>query len=146
MRWPEPGSDLPPSAIRTLDPEKDARHLLRLLPGRRPPRGALHRTKDETETATRSTPSGSWRSRCRDGERDDWPEQLFLLGDQVYVDEGSPKTRKKIKKRRGTETPPFDEVTDFEEYTWLYRESWEEPLIRWLFSASRSRCSGTTTT
>jgi PhoD-like phosphatase len=68
------------------------------------------------------------------GERDDWPEQLFLLGDQVYVDEGSPKTRKKIKERRGTDTPPGDEVTDFEEYTWLYAESWQEPLIRWLFS------------
>jgi hypothetical protein len=26
-------------------------------------------------------------------------------------------------------------VTDFEEYTWLYQESWEEPLIRWLFSS-----------
>jgi hypothetical protein len=57
-----------------------------------------------------------------------------MLGDQVYVDEGSPKTRKKIKERRGTDTPPFDEVTDFEEYTWLYQESWEDPLIRWLFS------------
>ena len=90
--------------------------------------------KDETESATRSTPSGSWRSRWSRGERDDWPDQLFLLGDQVYVDEGSPKTRRKIRERRGTETPPFDEVTDFEEYTWLYRESWEEPLIRWLFS------------
>jgi hypothetical protein len=68
------------------------------------------------------------------GEREDWPEQLFLLGDQVYVDEGSPRTREKIRRRRGTETPPGDEVTDFEEYTWLYEESWREPLIRWLFS------------
>ncbi len=63
-----------------------------------------------------------------------WPDQLFLLGDQVYVDEGSPKTRAKIRARRGTDTPPGDEILDFEEYTWLYRESWREPLIRWLFS------------
>ena len=59
---------------------------------------------------------------------------LFLLGDQVYVDEGSPETRAKIEARRGTETEPGREVTDFEEYTWLYQESWREPLIRWLFA------------
>ncbi len=62
------------------------------------------------------------------------PDQLFLLGDQIYVDEGAPQTRAKIRARRGTDTPPGDEILDFEEYTWLYRESWREPLIRWLFS------------
>lgn len=62
------------------------------------------------------------------------PDQLFLLGDQVYVDEGSPRTRAKIAARRGTATPPGDEILDFEEYTWLYQESWREPLIRWLLS------------
>jgi len=62
------------------------------------------------------------------------PDQLFLLGDQVYVDEGSPQTRAKIRERRGTNTPPGEEILDFEEYTWLYRESWGVPLIRWLFS------------
>ncbi len=34
----------------------------------------------------------------------------FLLGDQVYADEGSPRTRERIRERRGTETPPGDEV------------------------------------
>src|SRR6476469_681973 len=62
------------------------------------------------------------------------PDQLFLLGDQVYVDEGSPRTRSRIRERRGTDTPPGEEILDFEEYTWLYRESWSEPLIRWLLS------------
>ena len=64
----------------------------------------------------------------------EWPELLFLLGDQVYVDEGSPRARERIRERRGTATPPGDEVTDYEEYAWLYEESWSEPLIRWLFS------------
>jgi hypothetical protein len=59
---------------------------------------------------------------------------LFLLGDQVYVDEGSPRTRERIHERRGTQTPPGEEVVDFEEYSWLYEESWSDPLIRWLFS------------
>ena len=69
------------------------------------------------------------------GERGDWPDQLFLLGDQVYVDEGSPRTRERDPRRGAAPTPPpGEEVTDFEEYTWLYHESWREPLIRWLFS------------
>jgi hypothetical protein len=62
------------------------------------------------------------------------PDRLFLLGDQVYVDEGAPQTRERIRRRRGTRTPPGEEILDFEEYTWLYRESWSEPLIRWLLS------------
>ena len=62
------------------------------------------------------------------------PDQLFLLGDQVYVDEGSPETRARIRARRDTGSPPGEEVLDFEEYTWLYHESWRDPLIRWLFS------------
>ncbi len=42
--------------------------------------------------------------------------------------------RERIRARRDTSRPPGEEVTDFEEYTWLYREAWEDPMIRWLFS------------
>jgi len=59
---------------------------------------------------------------------------LGVLGDQVYVDEGSPKTREFIRSRRDTSEEPGEEVLDFEEYTSLYRESWTDPLVRWLFS------------
>ena len=31
-------------------------------------------------------------------------------------------------------TPPGDQVRDFEEYTWLYDESWTDPQVRWLLS------------
>ncbi len=48
------------------------------------------------------------------------PDALFLVGDQVYVDEGSPEARAKIEARRGA-SEPRGEVADFEEYTWLYR-------------------------
>ncbi len=61
------------------------------------------------------------------GERDEWPEFLFLLGDQVYVDEGSPRTRERIRERRGTDTPPGEEVTDFEEYSLALRGVLERP-------------------
>ena len=67
-------------------------------------------------------------------DRDDWPDLLFLLGDQVYVDEGSPADARADPRPARHREPPGEEVTDFEEYTWLYHESWREPLIRWLFS------------
>jgi len=134
LRWPEPGSALPPSAIRTTDADKALDICFgscRVAVPHEPP---FTEPKDETEAGHEVDALWVLAQQMAEGERNEWPEQLFLLGDQVYVDEGSPKTRKKIKERRGTATPPGDEVTDFEEYTWLYRESWEEPLIRWLFS------------
>ncbi len=63
-----------------------------------------------------------------------WPDLLLLLGDQVYVDEGSPETREFIRSRRDVSEPPGEEVVDFEEYTRLYHESWREPYVRWLLS------------
>jgi hypothetical protein len=134
VRWPEPGSELPPSAIRTTDADRELDIVFgscRVAVPHEPP---FTEPKDETEEGHEVDALWVLAQQMAGGDHDDWPEQLFLLGDQVYVDEGSPKTRKKIKERRGTDTPPGDEVTDFEEYTWLYEESWQEPLIRWLFS------------
>ena len=134
VRWPEPGSELPPSAIRTVDAGRELDVCFGSCRVAVPHEAPFTEPKDETELGHEVDALWVLAKQMAAGERDDWPEQLFLLGDQVYVDEGSPKTRKKIKERRGAETPPGDEVTDFEEYTWLYQESWEEPLIRWLFS------------
>ncbi len=134
VRWPEPGSELPPSAIRTVDADRSLDICFgscRVAVPHDPP---FVEPKDETELGHEVDALWVLAKQMAAGDRDEWPDQLFLLGDQVYVDEGSPKTRRKIRERRGTDTPPFDEVTDFEEYTWLYQESWEEPLIRWLFS------------
>jgi hypothetical protein len=134
VRWPEPGSDLPPSAIRTIDADKDLDVYFgscRVAVPHEPP---FDQPKDVSEEGHEYDALWVLALQMAKGDRDTWPDQLFLLGDQVYVDEGSPRTRKKIRERRGTDTPPFDEVTDFEEYTWLYCESWEDPLIRWLFS------------
>ncbi|MEH0544058.1 alkaline phosphatase D family protein [Streptomyces sp. B21-105] len=62
------------------------------------------------------------------------PDVLLLLGDQVYADEVSDATRKRIDARRGLTDPPGAEVADYEEYTWLYYESWRDPAVRWLLS------------
>ena len=63
------------------------------------------------------------------------PDLLLMLGDQVYADEGlSPLVRERQIERRGEDAEPTDEVLDFEEYTWLYRDSWSDPDVRWLLS------------
>jgi hypothetical protein len=58
-----------------------------------------------------------------------------MLGDQVYADEGmSPRVRERQVERRGAESAPRAEVADFEEYTWLYRDTWSDPEVRWLLA------------
>ena len=72
--------------------------------------------------------------RMRAQDEEEWPHLLLLLGDQVYADEVPPATAEFIAARRDTSVPPGLEVADFEEYCRLYRDSWSDPAIRWLFS------------
>ncbi|MFD4694601.1 alkaline phosphatase D family protein [Streptomyces sp. NPDC058463] len=62
------------------------------------------------------------------------PDVLLLLGDQVYADETSQATRRRLSARRDLNEPPGAEVADYEEYTHLYDESWRDPEVRWLLS------------
>ncbi|MET9557737.1 alkaline phosphatase D family protein [Streptomyces sp. NPDC006645] len=62
------------------------------------------------------------------------PDVLILLGDQVYADETSKATRRRLAGRRDLAEPPGAEVADYEEYTYLYDESWSDPQVRWLLS------------
>ncbi|UQX89042.1 alkaline phosphatase family protein [Jatrophihabitans telluris] len=63
-----------------------------------------------------------------------WPHALLMLGDQVYADETTPQTQARIRRRRDITTGAKEQVADFEEYTWLYDESWTDPDVRWLMS------------
>ncbi|MEV0576524.1 MULTISPECIES: alkaline phosphatase D family protein [unclassified Streptomyces] len=62
------------------------------------------------------------------------PDVLLLLGDQVYADETSQATRRRLAARRDLDEPPGAEVADYDEYTCLYDESWRDPEVRWLLS------------
>ncbi|MEW2065989.1 alkaline phosphatase D family protein [Streptomyces sp. NPDC007346] len=62
------------------------------------------------------------------------PDVLLLLGDQVYADETSGATRRRLAARRDLREPPGTEVADYDEYTCLYDESWRDPEVRWLLS------------
>jgi hypothetical protein len=133
-RWPQPDSGLPPSAIRTLSPGEPVDICFgscRVAVPHEPP---YTLTKDEDEDGHELDALRVLAEQMVRDDRSNWPELLFLLGDQIYVDEGSPRTREKIEARRDTSEPPGREILDFQEYAWLYEESWSDPMIRWLFS------------
>ena len=104
LRWPAADSDLPPSAIRTFGAGKPLDICFGSCRVAVPHEAPYTKTKDETRRRARGRRAlASSPSRWSASDRDDWPELLFLLGDQVYVDEGSPRTREQIRARRGTD-------------------------------------------
>ena len=72
-----------------------------------------------------------------------WPQALLLLGDQVYADDPSPEILDRLRARRGAGHGPDsvrgtdaeDEICDFEEYSWLYHESWGAEPVRKLLAS-----------
>jgi PhoD-like phosphatase len=137
-RWPPAGSELPPSTIRTLAPGRPFDLAFGSCRVALPHSEPYVQSKDRHEDGREYDALRVLALEMARNEREDWPELLFMLGDQVYVDEGSPRTRARIRRRRGTATPPGEDVTDFEEYCWLYEESWSDPMVRWLLSTVSS--------
>ena len=133
-RWPLPDHDVPSSVIRTLDPDATLTICFGSCRVSLPHQPPYTLSKDKDERGFEFDALYVLAEEMIRGTRDNWPEVLLLLGDQVYVDEGSPVTRAKIRWERDTTEPPFEEAGSFEEYAWLYHESWGDPLIRWLFS------------
>ncbi|MWA06867.1 alkaline phosphatase family protein [Actinomadura sp. LD22] len=122
--WPEPGSDQPPSRIRTLD----TGGTLRISFGscRRSP-GTPEEFGYDALTA--------FAHRLMSGGDAAWPDVLLMVGDQVYADELSEEMKEFIRGRRAADEPPVDEAADFEDYTHLYKLAWrDDPAVRWLLS------------
>jgi hypothetical protein len=135
LAWPAADSGLPPSVLRTLGPESRLRIVFgscRVAVPHHPP---WTLTKDEDPEHGREIDAlYALAVRMREAPVEEWPDLLLMIGDQVYADEDAPETRKFIRDRRGVDGEPGDEVGDFEEYARLYRESWGDETIRWLFS------------
>ncbi len=136
VRWPESDSRLPPSVIRTIDPARPLTVAFGSCRIAAPHEEPWTLSKDEDEDCGFEDDAlRVLAHEMSEGDRDNWPELLLLIGDQVYVDLGAPKTRAFVRSRRDEEgDEPEDEVVDFEEYAHLHREAWSDPLIRWLFS------------
>jgi hypothetical protein len=132
--WPPANAEFPPSVIRTLTPGAEldvAFGSCRVALPHEPP---YTLTPDEDERGREWDALYALALRMRNESTARWPDRLLMLGDQVYVDEGSPRVRDSIRARRDTSAPPGLGVQDFEEYAWVYRESWADPVIRWLLS------------
>jgi PhoD-like phosphatase len=131
--WPV-GDGFPPSAFRTY-PKEGALEVVfgscRVAAPHAPPYSLR---KDEDPRGREIDALHTLAQRMRNQPREEWPDVLLMLGDQVYADEVSPATRAFVETRRKPSDPPGERVLDFDEYTELYRESWGDPTIRWLLS------------
>jgi PhoD-like phosphatase len=133
-RWPEADTEFPPSVIRTLGGDGPLRLCFGSCRVSLPHHAPFTLPKDDHDEAREFDALYSLTQEMREQPQERWPQVLMMLGDQVYADEVSPETLAFIKKRRDVRRPPGEEVADFEEFTRLYRESWSDPAIRWLFS------------
>ena len=135
-RWPAADSLFPPSVIRTIDAGQ-----LRVLFGScrtaapHEPPWTLEMQFDPTGRGVDALRVHALRMLGQ--PTDQWPHIAVMLGDQVYADDSSPATHERIKTRRENEPVeglPPELVGDFEEYCWLYHESWSPDVERWFFS------------
>jgi phosphodiesterase/alkaline phosphatase D-like protein len=131
--WPESDSDFPPSVIRTRGPRTLDRHRVVFGSCRYPKTGEA-----EIDEKLGHDALDSYAHRLTSLQAEEWPDVLILLGDQVYADELTPESRRRLAgRRRGRrhrgQRPP-DEVVSFSEYEGLYRHTWGDPEIRWILS------------
>jgi hypothetical protein len=123
--WPEPGSEFPPSVLRTQTREGVVRIAFgscRLAVPNDPP---YTLRKDEHPEGREVDALRGLALRMAHRSPEEWPHALVLLGDQVYADEVHPDVREQLGDR---------EVETYDDYVALYTASWGEPVIRWLLS------------
>jgi hypothetical protein len=118
--WPEPGSDFPPSVLRTHDRDAPLRIVFGSCRVAAPHEPPYTLRKDEDPRGREVDALRALALRMRGAPPDEWPHALLMLGDQVYADEVH---------------PAMDHhVESFDDYVELYRYAWGEPVIRWLLS------------
>ncbi|MPV37373.1 alkaline phosphatase D family protein [Georgenia subflava] len=126
--WPEPESRFPPSVIRTIRPDASLRLAF----------GSCRRCAPDDDRARRAfgvDALAGMAERMAVTAHEEWPDALFLAGDQIYADDPSPELVERLKAAHvDGDRAVRAEVQNFEEYTWLYHESWTPPPVRWLLS------------
>ncbi|HEX8498678.1 MAG TPA: alkaline phosphatase D family protein [Actinomycetales bacterium] len=133
VAWPEAGSPQPPTVIRTLGDEQRFRLTF----------GSCRRAAPFDRVSLRTVGADALvalAERMMGGAHDEWPDALLLVGDQVYADDPSPALTQRLERlhdtaaRASDDDEVRDEIVSFEEYTWLYQESWRTPAVRWLLA------------
>jgi len=136
--WPEPDSPFPPSTFRARPKPPPLRVAFGSCRVGVPHHEPYTLRKDEHPDGHELDPLRALALAMADEDPDGWPDLLLLLGDQVYADEVSPRTREFVQARRDVGEEPGPIALDYEEYAQLYRESWGDPAIRWLLSTVSS--------
>jgi hypothetical protein len=131
--WPLDDT-FPRSAFRTYPKERPLQVVFGSCRVAAPHEPPYSLRKDEDARGREIDALHTLARRMQNQPREDWPDVLLMIGDQVYADEVSPATRNFVETRRNPSEPPGERVLDFDEYTMLYRESWGDPTIRWLLS------------
>ena len=127
--WPDPASDWPPSTIRTPD---GGDHLRLTF-------GSCRRVAPFDAAGLKEYGADALVALAQQMAVEDtasWPHVLLLVGDQIYADEPSAAMRRRLSAaHEGSDWNDVrEEAQNFEEYTWLYEESWTVPEVRWLLS------------
>jgi hypothetical protein len=125
--WPESNSELPPSRIRTVDPDAPVRLVFGSC-RTSVPHDVQHNLTHGFDVLR------CFANELRNTDTRNWPTALVLLGDQVYADKPPDAVLDFVHERRGTDAPPQDELCDFAEFAELYRVAWSDPDVRWLLS------------
>jgi hypothetical protein len=131
--WPAEGER--PGLIRTPSADDELRLAFGTCRRSLPHVPPYVHTKDRDRQGRAVDSLYALSERMLESPEESWPDALLLIGDQVYADEVSPQVLKKIEERRSTRVGAGKEIADFEEYTWLYHESWGDPAVRWILSA-----------
>jgi len=127
--WPEADSTRPPSRIRTAGGSEAFSVVFGSCRYATP----LAITNEEQEDFPPDA-LDSYSIKIAALPQEQWPDALVLLGDQVYADETTESTKKYLAAHRDLDKPPHDQLANFEEFTYIYHQSWSDPDIRWLLS------------
>jgi hypothetical protein len=136
-RWPIDDGRFPPSVIRTAHQDASVRIVFGSCRAAAPHEPPYTSRIDDDPLGLGVDALRATGLRMLAASTEEWPHLLVMAGDQVYADESSPSTQRRLARRRDTGRfgeIPDGVVADFEEYTWLYRESWSPDIERWLFS------------
>ena len=133
--WPPADSELPAPSIPTIAVDRELRLVFGscrvALPHDAP--WALHQADHPVAQGVDALRTLALR--MVGSSPSSWPDQLLMLGDQVYADDLSPAMKARTAERGEPYDAPFDELATFDEYAAAYAEAWGEPLVRWLLAS-----------
>jgi hypothetical protein len=132
LAWPEDGERQ--GMIRTPDADDELRLAFGTCRRSLPHEPPYTETKDQDRDGREVDSLYALSERMIATPEATWPDALMLIGDQIYADMVSPRTLRRIEARRSTKTGAGEQIADFEEYTWLYHESWGDPAVRWILA------------